>query len=456
MSFDSPFSSQDLSELELLDGAYSQEDLRYIDSIESAYFEKGENDQTENQTRTSDENENIQQNNRGFLETTNDISGSGFVENTINSYMLTNDEETAISAVLTVEIDAETLQTETTKYADNETRKRKLTADTSDESNEAAKAKQRLVHYKIAEETDEVNVDVNSSSSSLTRISSVGYPLTKSKDDTLSKSMLDSLSVQMESVGILIAPPRVMGTVFRVGSKYLMTAQHVVEEIVDPDGFIREDSIYVTFNESVLDPKRQVYNLEKVIYRNYDLDVAILELSTSDSVLPSKMHLSKDDVTTLCIKEVSFIGFGHPEESNVKHLDPRCRLISAQSQRFLEAHTWLDQNITYIKNAVSKMGQDPAIVNKGYGFYADNNKIIFDGYMQQGASGSPALTHNNRGQVKVVGILTHGLPEFYFLMPKLTQHIVKNEYRFEVASKMSSIYSSILNENKDLANDLFE
>ncbi|XP_053375270.1 antiviral innate immune response receptor RIG-I-like [Mercenaria mercenaria] len=184
---------------------------------------------------------------------------------------------------------------------------------------------------------------MNPTPSFLTRESSIGYPLKKSQDDTLSESMINSLSEQMKSVGILITKQRDVGTVFRVGSKYLMTAHHVVK------GLVMDDSVYVTFHESALDLQKKVYHIEKVIFSNQDLDVAVLELASLDSTLPPKMQLSKDDVDILNVKDVSFIGYGHPGKSYVKHLDPRCKLISAQSHRFLEAHTWLGQNIIYIK-----------------------------------------------------------------------------------------------------------
>ncbi|XP_053375266.1 antiviral innate immune response receptor RIG-I-like isoform X2 [Mercenaria mercenaria] len=389
-----------------------------------------------------------------------------------------NDDVTTIRVGRAKVIDAskeQSLQTESTKCAEKETRKRKLNVDTSAEPDEGSKSRkytatstgniERDVSCSVVQQdmnttmqdipntTESKLTDVQTNdymtSTSMARESSIGHPLKKSQDDTLSESMLKRLYEQMQSVGIFIAKQAV-GTVFRVGSKYLMTAHHVVK------GLVMDDSVYVTFHEYALAHQKEVYRIEKVIFLNQDLDVAVLELANSDSTLPPKMQLSKDDVDILNVKEVSLIGYGHPGKSYIKHLDPRCKLISAQSHRFLEAHTWLDQNITYIKNAVSKLGQDPAIVDKGYGCYADNNKIIFDCFMQQGASGSPALTYNNYGQVKVAGILTHGLPEFYFLMPELTRHLVDSNHRFEVASKMSSIYSSILNENEDLANDLFE
>ncbi|XP_060593860.1 uncharacterized protein LOC132748300 [Ruditapes philippinarum] len=63
---------------------------------------------------------------------------------------------------------------------------------------------------------------------------SSGQPFKKENDDTLSQSMVAALGEQMKSVGALISAGNIVGTVFRVGTKYVMTASHVVSMVIDP------------------------------------------------------------------------------------------------------------------------------------------------------------------------------------------------------------------------------
>ncbi|XP_053375268.1 antiviral innate immune response receptor RIG-I-like isoform X2 [Mercenaria mercenaria] len=180
----------------------------------------------------------------------------------VEEFTSTNDDETTIRVGRAKETDASTeqsLQIESTKCPEKETRKRKLTADTSEEPNKGSKSRKNTaasieniernvscsvvqqdmntkMQMEISNTTESKLTDVQTNdymtSSSLTRESSIGHPLKKSQDDTFTKRMLDSLSEQMISVGILVSRPRDMGTVFRVGSKYLMTAFHVVKDVV--------------------------------------------------------------------------------------------------------------------------------------------------------------------------------------------------------------------------------
>jgi hypothetical protein len=53
----------------------------------------------------------------------------------------------------------------------------------------------------------------------------------KAHDNTLSEQLVDNMSVKMKSVGAIVSSNIVIGTVFRVGSKYVMTALHVVKRI---------------------------------------------------------------------------------------------------------------------------------------------------------------------------------------------------------------------------------
>ena len=55
--------------------------------------------------------------------------------------------------------------------------------------------------------------------------------LKKTVDDTFSETIFNKYNEAMKSVGVL-ASENIYGTVFRVGSKYVMTAWHVVYGII--------------------------------------------------------------------------------------------------------------------------------------------------------------------------------------------------------------------------------
>jgi hypothetical protein len=55
-----------------------------------------------------------------------------------------------------------------------------------------------------------------------------GQPFRKAFDNTLSEAMMEILTEQMKSVGVLMSGDDMLGTVFRVGKTCIMTALHVI------------------------------------------------------------------------------------------------------------------------------------------------------------------------------------------------------------------------------------
>jgi hypothetical protein len=51
-------------------------------------------------------------------------------------------------------------------------------------------------------------------------------------DKTLSEAMLEILTEQMKSVGVLMSGDDMVGTVFRIGETCIMTALHVIKCII--------------------------------------------------------------------------------------------------------------------------------------------------------------------------------------------------------------------------------
>ncbi|XP_053380795.1 uncharacterized protein LOC123549420 isoform X1 [Mercenaria mercenaria] len=297
----------------------------------------------------------------------------------------------------------------------------------------------------------------DSGASSMGSLKSAGQPFKKAVDDTLSQTMVLALHEQMKSVGVLISGGNLVGTVFRVGSRSVMTALHVINKIIDPSGTgaadvgqLESTDTYINFNESPLTPPMVPYRLMRNFIFSVDLDVAVLEIS-NPSNLPMKLNLSK---TESGVTNVSLIGYGHPGQIK-KCLDPKCEIVHPNSHRILSAQAWLQQNRDYFKSALHGIGRDPALVDKGYQGYDQSSKLIFDCYMEHGASGAPALTNDNERSVQVVGILTHGLPDFYFSLPELIKPQFPKNYRLEVGAKMKDIFDWINSQPEDIAKDLF-
>ncbi|XP_045187874.2 uncharacterized protein LOC123545616 [Mercenaria mercenaria] len=282
-----------------------------------------------------------------------------------------------------------------------------------------------------------------------------GEEFKKKQDNTLTQPVLDNLNAQMQYVGALMINGVIGGTVFRVGTRYVMTASHVIRPVVY-DGVskvldlqrLRSEHIYVNFNEAIGILPRVVCYLNCCFYHE-ELDVAVLELSNL-SGLPGKMLLCKGD-TNLEIENVSVIGYGNPKQQFKKHLDPLCEVVPQHGREIRLAHRYLRKN----KKKMKKMLSNPKTVDDGYQGYDDEKNIIFHGFLEHGASGGPLLVCNDPHSVKVIGVLTHGIPECFYNLPDNEQNKFPKNFRFHLACRMPMIYNAIYAENEALAKDLF-
>ncbi|XP_053403069.1 uncharacterized protein LOC123538728 [Mercenaria mercenaria] len=276
---------------------------------------------------------------------------------------------------------------------------------------------------------------------------------------SLTPTRWNALGCQPESVGCLISDGIIAGTVFRVGTSFLMTAFHVISHIIkkDPKGPDNEDNfdwlqltydrVYPNFNESVTDKPKIVSKVSCIFY-NVTLDVAVLQFDVI-SDLPRKMIL--DTSGYLKPDRVYLIGFGHPENTLKKHIDPSCKVIPSNSSEIKNAHAWLlkDGNRSYREKV-----DNPDLVDTGYHGYDDPQKIILSCYLEHGASGAPLLAVDNKRSV-VVGFLTNSMPEFYFHLSAEDQRAFPTAYRFEYGTRMKYIYHAIREANPELAKDIF-
>ncbi|XP_060562167.1 uncharacterized protein LOC132721813 [Ruditapes philippinarum] len=292
---------------------------------------------------------------------------------------------------------------------------------------------------------------------------------------TLTQLVVTFLSEYMKSVGALIYNGEVIGTVFRAGDDYLITAFHVIRGIIDPRNtgqfnytLIEAENVFVNFNASVcVTPDCYMYkfHVRHVLSTNtLHLDYTVLQIINRNDALPKGLKLDKRSCST---KTLHGIGYGDPKNPYCKVLDNSCPIISSVSARILDCQTWLhDTNpglphqnganagpnrVQRFKALVQEMGSDPGIVDKGYKYIDREQHIFLDICLEHRGSGSPFLTSD--GFVK--GILTSGHPEFFYLLPKLVQAGFPSDKRFECILKLEYVHQNILEQVPVLANKLF-
>ncbi|XP_053402998.1 uncharacterized protein LOC128558159 [Mercenaria mercenaria] len=260
----------------------------------------------------------------------------------------------------------------------------------------------------------------------------------------------------MPCVGTLVIDGDIGGTVFRVGTRCIMTAFHVIRPVVYDEAsgglnfqHLDRKDIYVNFNASIGSLPKIIYKLTCVFY-SIELDVAVLDLN-SLSGLPRKMLLYKGD-TKIKIETVSVIGYGNPKQQLKKHFDPPCKVVPQHGTEIQAALDYFEIHRSHFKKAIFL---NPDIVDDGYQGYDNPKNIIYHGYLEHGASGGPLLVSNDSRTVLVVGVLTHGIPEYFYHLPDEEKNKFPKDYRFHLACNMKYIYEAIRNENEDLAKDLF-
>ena len=236
----------------------------------------------------------------------------------------------------------------------------------------------------------------------------------------------------------------------------------------DPDKRGRQcksnlDHCCVNFSgEPSMDTSEKEYDIVQDFYHDKDLDIAVLEIKNPDQYLPPGLRLRREGTEQLYLPYVSLIGYGHPEQSraNTKTFEHYCRTVSPNSAEMRSALTWLGAVTDRLKTVLSNQGVDPSAVDIGYGDYDAAHNILFNCFMEHGSSGAPIIrvchgAEDTAKSIEVIGIVTHGLPHFFFLLSPLGRALVPNRCRFEAGTKTSHIYRSMKARNNDLAERLF-
>ncbi|KAK3589904.1 hypothetical protein CHS0354_034917 [Potamilus streckersoni] len=217
------------------------------------------------------------------------------------------------------------------------------------------------------------------------------------------------LAVLAESVGIIISPT-VCGTGFRVGINYVMTAKHIVDQIMketpvvltqgtQPSGYLRlrNTDVYIDFaherNGQQGDGNHR-FNFEPdIIYANDSLDTVILKLKPDAKMYPPPFTNFSP------LSEQTHQGYfiGHPR-ADIKRTD-RFKSVTLTRQDIHAAKIW---------------SQHQAGVD-GFVGIDDPGRVLLHCSFGKGASGAPGFwICPNDGQAYVVMMLVRGYPDWYY------------------------------------------
>lgn len=179
-----------------------------------------------------------------------------------------------------------------------------------------------------------------------------------------------------------------------------------------------------------------VFSIQSAVYVQPDLDIAVLELSSGTNQLPPSLKLYVHEIPYMQMPHIDIIGYGHPGSTS-KTLDPGCKIVLPGDRTLQSAQAWLHQNKERLKYGL-KSHVTPASVNWGFSGYDRECKIIFNCFLEHGASGAPMLTSSFCDPV-VVGVVTNGLPHCFWDLTSTAQLAFPTKYRFEMGTRMSSI-----------------
>ncbi|XP_060560357.1 uncharacterized protein LOC132720278 isoform X2 [Ruditapes philippinarum] len=282
-----------------------------------------------------------------------------------------------------------------------------------------------------------------------------GGELKKEVDDTFTQSVMANLNISLMSCGALINDGNLEGTVFRVGSKYVMTAYHVIKDIKHLIQTAR-DNIFVNFAESVCVVSCKTY---RVIIEFYvkEVDIAILALHDVANLetLPKPLLLWPKNVDLLKIRNISVIGYGHPDSPYKKHLE-KCKILTdpLTETRVTAAKDFLQKKKEEFTQDITWIGKDHTSIDRGYGDYNNRNIIKFDCYMAKGLSGGPILTNEHK-TTRVIGIVIGMRPELFYNLSHNKQATFPKDFMFEFGVKMHIVYEQLIAVNPALAQDIF-
>ena len=260
---------------------------------------------------------------------------------------------------------------------------------------------------------------------------------------------LKELAEIVQSVGAVFLldiakQPLLVGTCFRIGTVYIITNNHVSEEIVKSQG--KENDIFVDFNfEEAGQSHSERRSIGELVVNCKDLDYAILSMNEPSEKLPpcifshgvSIMDPEKGDWRMLAGKPVRLIG--HPQ-AEPKQVDLKC-IVDARPQSGLECYTYTARRGEQFEGEAAKDYSE--ITDQRRGTYQSSDFF-------HGSSGSPGLVLLNNKKW-LVFLHTRGFRtsrgKFYIEQGVLLTEVFKDvRKKIEQAQRGSSRGDNLLND----------
>lgn len=260
---------------------------------------------------------------------------------------------------------------------------------------------------------------------------------------------LKELAEIVQSVGAVFLldiakQPRLVGTCFRIGTVYIITNNHVSEEIVKSQG--EENDIFVDFNfEEAGQSHSERRSIGELVVNCKDLDYAILSMNEPSEKLPrcifshgvSIMDPEKDDWRMLAGKPLRLIG--HPQ-AEPKQVDLKC-IVDARPQSGLECYAYTARRGEQFEDEAAKDYSE--ITDQRRGTYQSSDFF-------HGSSGSPGLALLNNKKW-LVFLHTRGFRtsrgKFYIEQGVLLTEVFKDvRKKIEQARRDSSLGDNPLND----------
>ncbi|OWF42857.1 hypothetical protein KP79_PYT01999 [Mizuhopecten yessoensis] len=226
------------------------------------------------------------------------------------------------------------------------------------------------------------------------------YQFRKQMDNTHDARIIDVWTRARHAVG-RIRGPLYTGTGIRVGTKYILTAYHVAADITkqnksDDVDWSKLDSkqVWIEFHFPKNSAIDKFYFEPELIAGDRHLDFAFLELKPVAFEIPKPItKFGKPDNSQL------FALLGHPAKpkSEIMQFDSNIKLFDLKNSERREY---------MIKDDKEK---------SGYEGIRDEGKVLFDCWVQRGASGSPGIVMGNDDEEPICTLmLVRGFPKQAF------------------------------------------
>lgn len=274
---------------------------------------------------------------------------------------------------------------------------------------------------------------------------SAGDKLTKkNKDDKPTRTNI-MLTEFAKSVGIIRGPGECQGTGFLLNDGMVMTAAHVIKDIMDSTGNLKSDfieqkkiSIQFDFYEQVDSQKKPAFYFSAEIpYINQDIDVVVLQLRQDD--WEKLRDRAIDRFSAIQQTQKGFI-IGHPS-GDPQRTDPDIEKFEPTNEMYQAAKAWSQE----------VHGEN------GYHGILDKNKILFHCGFSHGASGSPGVyADGTKDKCQVAWMLLEGYPGFYYKrLTAVERSRIPTEYLIEQGIMMEAIWRDMKHKKPELCENIF-